>query len=124
MKAILLARVSSVEQEDTHSIPAQIQRLTDYAKKKDLEIYKTISITESSTKDTRKQFDEIIKTIKFSKEPFCLVIDTIDRLQRSFRESVILGELLKQGKLELHFYRENLVLNKDSNSSDLLSGGR
>ena len=45
--------------------------------------------------------------------------DTVDRLQRGFRESVILEDLRKQGKLEIHFYRENLVLNQNSNSSDL-----
>ena len=120
MKAILLARVSGQEQEDTHSIPAQVERLQSYAKKNgftDVEIHQ---IVESSTKDTRKKFDKLIEAIRQSKEPTALIVETVDRLQRGFRESILLNEFLKAGKLELHFLRESLVLNKDSNSSDHL----
>ncbi len=46
--------------------------------------------------------------------------DTIDRVQRSFKESVVLEELRRQGKVEIHFLRENLLLNQNSNSADLL----
>lgn len=46
--------------------------------------------------------------------------DTIDRLQRDFKESVLLDELRKKEIIELHFYRENLVLNSESNSADIL----
>lgn len=120
MKAIILARVSSEEQEDNHSIPAQVRSLTDYAKVQNLEVHEIHEITESSSTDTRKKFDKIIETITASKEPVALIADTIDRVQRSFRESIVLGDLLKAGKLILHFRRENLVLDKDSNSADLL----
>lgn len=120
MKAILLARVSSEEQEDTHSIPAQVERLQEYAKRKGFAQTENHQITESSTKDSRKKFEKIIETIKQSKEPVALIVETIDRLQRGFRESILLNEYLKAGKLELHFLRENLVVNKDSNSSEHL----
>ena len=46
--------------------------------------------------------------------------DTIDRVQRSFKESVVLEELRKEGKVEIHFMREGLMLNLKSNSSDIL----
>ncbi len=117
MKAIILARVSTQEQE---SIPAQIQRLQPYIQRKELEVFKTFEIKESSTKDTRKKFEKVIELIRASEEPIALVTDTIDRVQRSFKESVVLDELRKAGKLELHFYRENLRLHKDSNSADLI----
>ncbi len=120
MKAILLARVSSQEQEDTHSIPAQVERLQSYANKKAFTNIETHQITESSTKDTRRKFDKVIEAIQKSKEPIALVIETIDRLQRGFRESIVLNEYLKAGKLELHFLRENLIISKDSNSSEHL----
>lgn len=120
MKAILLARVSSQEQEDTHSIPAQVERLRNYAKGKCFTSIEEHQITESSTKDTRKQFDLIVDSIRKSKETIALVTETIDRLQRSFKESVTLHELLKTGKLELHFLRESLVLTQNSNSSEYL----
>jgi len=121
MKAIILARVSTKEQqEEGYSIPAQVRRLTEYAQRKQLTVYKTFQITESSSLDTRKEFEKVITLIKHSKEPITLITDTVDRLQRSFRESVILEEFRKAGKLELHFFRENLILNQNSNSNDLI----
>ena len=120
MKAILLARVSSKEQEDGQSIPAQERRLLDYAKEKGLIVDQVFKITESSTKESRKEFEKIIERIRKSKEPLALVADTIDRVQRSFKESVVLEDLRREGKVEIHFYRERLVLHSRSNSSDLL----
>lgn len=120
MKAIILARVSSEEQEQGHSIPAQVHRLKEYAERKGLSIAEIHEVTESSSSDTRKKFDLIIKAIRASKEPVAFVADTIDRVQRSFKESIVLGDLLKEGKLQIHFLRESLVLHKDSNSADLL----
>ena len=103
MKAIILARVSTKEQqEEGHSIPSQVQRLTEYAKSKNLHIHQIFKIVESSSQDTRKEFEQILKVIEGSNEPIALVTDTIDRLQRSFRESVILEKYRKSGKLELH----------------------
>ncbi len=121
MKAFILARVSTKEQqEEGQSIPAQVRRLTEYAAKKKLHVEQTFQIAESSTKDTRKQFEEIITLIKKTKEPVALVIDTVDRLQRSFRETPLFDELRKAGKLELHFLRENLIVNQQASSSQLL----
>lgn len=116
-KAIILARVSTKEQE---SIPAQLEKLHRYIKDKNLDVIQTFELSESSTKDSRKKFDKVIELIQSFEEPIALIVETIDRLQRSFKESVELDELRKKGKLELHFYRENLVLNNDSNSADLL----
>ena len=120
MKAIILARVSHKDQEEGQSIPSQVRRLTEYAIRKKLQVEQTFQITESSTKDTRKQFDQIIAYVKKSKQPIALITDTVDRLQRSFRETPLLDELRKEGKLELHFLREGLTVNQQSNSSQLL----
>lgn len=56
MKAILLARVSSREQQEGMSISAQERLLQEYAERKDLIVDQVFAITESSTKDTRKEF--------------------------------------------------------------------
>ncbi len=121
MKSIILARVSTKEQqEEGQSIPAQTRRMVDYCCNRSFEAPEVFQITESSSKDTRKEFEKVIKFIKESKQPIALIVETIDRLQRSFRESVTLDDFRKEGKLELHFIRENLVLNKNSNSADLL----
>ncbi len=58
MKAILLARVSSREQQEGMSIPAQERRLREYAERKNLVVSEVFAITESSTKDTRKEFQK------------------------------------------------------------------
>lgn len=117
MKAIILARVSDKKQDSNE---AQVVRVSDYVKLKGLTPWKTYEIEESSTKGDRAKYQEAVRDVIDSKEPVALVVDTVDRLQRSFKESVQLDELRKQGKLEIHFYRENLILNKNSNSSDLL----
>lgn len=120
MKALLLARVSSHEQEEGQSIPSQVRRLQEYAERKRLTVDKIFKVTESSTKETRKQFNEIIELIRKSKESVALITDTVDRLQRSFRETPTLDELRKEGKLELHFLRESLIVNREANSAQLL----
>ncbi|MDA1169320.1 MAG: recombinase family protein [bacterium] len=117
MKAIILARESDKNQD---SNDAQLFRMGDYIKSKGLDEWKTFKLKESSTKGYRKKFQEIIEEVKKSKEIIAIVVDTVDRLQRGFRESVIFDELRKEGKVELHFYRENLVINKKSNSSDIM----
>ncbi|MEX0961362.1 MAG: recombinase family protein [Simkaniaceae bacterium] len=102
------------------SIPAQECRLREYADRKGLQVDQVFAITESSTKDTRREFQKILDLIKKSREPIALVADTIDRVQRSFKESVVLEDLRKEGKVEIHFIREGLVLNLKSNSADIL----
>lgn len=117
MKTILLARVSDKKQD---SNDAQILRITDYINSHGLTVSDTYEIEESSTKGDRAKFQKIVEVIQQSKEPITLVVDTVDRLQRSFKESVQLDELRKAGKLEIHFYREGLVIKQTSNSADLL----
>jgi len=120
MKAIILARVSTEEQmNEGQSIPAQLARAREYAKRKGLNIYKEYQFDESSIKDHREKFEQVIEEIKRAKEPVALIVETVDRLQRGFKESVLLDEFRKQGKLEIHFIRENLVVHKDSNSSEI-----
>jgi DNA invertase Pin-like site-specific DNA recombinase len=64
MKAVILARVSSREQEEGKSIDAQLENLNNYCKKNDFEIVKTFQITESSTKGDRKKFLEMLAFTK------------------------------------------------------------
>ncbi len=120
MKAIILARVSTEEQmNDGQSIPAQLAKSREYAKRKTLLVKSEYQFDESSLKDRRTKFEQVIDEIKKSKEKIALIVETVDRLQRSFKESVLLDELRKEGKLEIHFIRENLIIHKDSNSSEI-----
>ncbi len=120
MKAVILARVSTKEQEDGHSLDAQIANLRRYAERENLDIIKEYTVIESSTKGDRPEFVRMIDFIKCQKERIAVVVDTVDRLQRSFKETPILNELLQKDILELHFVKENNVLSKDANSTQKL----
>jgi len=92
MKAILMARVSSkgqgFNQNENLSIEAQVQRLQNYAAYKELEVISTVTIIEQSSKGgVRKQFNSILKTIKGSPSTIALVVETVDRLLRNFKDS-------------------------------------
>lgn len=121
MKAIILARVSSAEQEEEgHSLPAQIARLKDYCRRKNLEVIRTVQIVESSTRGKRKEFHELITFAKRQPGVTAIVADAVDRVQRGFKESVMLDELIRQEKIELHFNREGMIIGKDARAADIM----
>ena len=120
MKAVILARVSTKEQEEGHSIAAQRQRLEDYCARKGLEVIRKFELIESSTKGERKEFLAMLEFVKAQKETIAIVADAVDRFQRSFKESVQVDELRRQGVVELHFYREAMVISREATSSDIL----
>ena len=120
MKAVILTRVSTKEQEEGHSLPAQNTRLSEYAKRKGLIVIKSFQIIESSTRGKRKEFMQMIDFCKSYPEKIAIIADAVDRVQRSFKESVMLDDLIRQEKIELHFYREGMVIGKNSSSSDIM----
>ena len=117
-QAVIFARVSSREQELGQSIEAQLKNLREYCKRNDFNIIKQFSITESSTKGDRKKFVEMLNFVKQQPSKIIIVADCVDRIQRSFRESIELGDLADKNKIEIHFVRENLIISADSNTSD------
>ncbi len=119
-KAIILARVSTREQEEGYSIDAQINRLQDYCKRKNLEVLKTFTIIESSTNGDRKQFMEMVAFAKRHRMTVAIVADKVDRVQRSFKETPLLDELVNKGKIELHFHVENCIIHRNSTSMERL----
>ncbi len=121
MKAVIFARVSSDKQEDNNSLDAQTRSMKTYCTRKNFEIIKEIRLVESSTRGERDQFHEMIHFIEKQREPIALIVDAVDRLQRSFKEVPILEELRMSNKLTLHFLRENQVLDKKSNSAQLMA---
>lgn len=81
-KAVILARVSSKEQEDGYSIDAQKYRLQEYCTRKGLETLRIFEFSESSTVGNRKKFMDAIDFAKKQKELIAVVSDKVDRLQR------------------------------------------
>ena len=47
---------------------------------------------------------------KSQNETIAIVADAVDRFQRSFKESVLIDELIRKEQMELHFYRENMII--------------
>jgi DNA invertase Pin-like site-specific DNA recombinase len=120
MKAIILARVSTKEQEEGHSIAAQRQRLVDYCARRGLKLIKTYELVESSTRGERKEFAEMLEFALAQNETVAIVADAVDRFQRSFKESVLIDDLIRKERVELHFCRESMVIGKGASSTDIL----
>ncbi|MFK7839325.1 MAG: recombinase family protein [Bdellovibrionales bacterium] len=120
MKAIILARISTKEQQDGHSLEAQVNNLTQYAERNSFTIIRQFTLVESSTKRQRPEFDQMITFIKEHEQKIALIVDTVDRLQRSFRETPILNDLMEDGILELHFVKEGNILSNMANSAQKL----
>ena len=122
-KAVILARVSTEDQEKGYSIDAQLNRLENYCERNKFSILDRFQITESSTKGDRDKFYQMIKFAeKFAKkfkEPVAIIADKIDRAQRSFNEMPVLDRLRKDGLIELHFNTDNCVIHKDSPANEI-----
>ena len=119
-QAVIFARVSSEEQARGASIDAQLKSVQDYCISHKFKILETFSIVESSTRRGRTLFYEMLDYVKEQKHKTAIVVNCFDRLQRGYKESGVLDDLRSQGRIELHFYKENLILTKDSNSSDIM----
>ena len=62
----------------------------------------------------------MIDFIEHQKRKIAIVVNCVDRLQRSYKDTPVLDDLRKQGKIEVHFLKENLILSKDSRGMDIL----
>lgn len=83
-----------------------------------MEILREEVIVESSTQGDRKNFMNCLKYCVSNHAALCF--DCIDRAQRSFTEIPILEKYRREGKLELHFVRENLAIHANSSPTELL----
>ena len=86
-----------------------------------LKVIYEFQLIETSTSADRAFVFNMLECIKNQEEPIALVVDGIDKLQRSFKEIPIFEGLRMSEKLTLHFVKENRVLNKNSNSAQLMA---
>ena len=116
-KLILIARVSDVEQRK--ALPAQKLRLERYAEQKQLPS-EYHEFDESAHKDVRQKFSKLVEHIHEQTGLCYVVFDKIDRLTRdsSQEEVKALQQLVKQGKIELHFPNDSLYIDKNSSAAD------
>lgn len=125
-KCIILARVSTENQadEDRFSIPAQLRKLKDYADSggKFKTIEDTIAVhqvEESAFKGNRTKFKQALEIVQKSDEPIAIIFDVVDRFTRRWNELVEFEELRKEGKVELHFVSQSLVIHRNSQAYEL-----
>ena len=105
-KAIIFARVSSKNQEEGYSLIAQVSRMQEYCKRNGLEVIYEFQLIETSTSADRAFFYNMLECINNQEEPIALVVDSVYRLQRSFKEIPIFEGLRMSGKLTLHFVKK------------------
>ena len=121
MKAVILARVSTLKQEKEGLSLKDIQlpELRDYAVKRDFEVVKEFVFSESADYKIRKRFNEMIEFVKASDDIKVIISYRVDRITRNYRDAVKIDELrLDYGK-EIHFVYDHLVINKDSVGRDI-----
>ena len=116
MKAILIARVSTQEQQEAgNSLPAQISRLEQYCRNKGFTVLRTCSFDESAYTNNRSEFDAIIDYALNQKEKVVICCDKVDRLSRNtFDKRIsILYEKALSDQLELHFISDGQIINSN-----------
>lgn len=118
--AIIFARVSSEKQEKGASIEAQKESIYNYCTEHNLNIVKEYEITESTMKGDRKKYKEMLSFVQKYPKTIAIVVNCVDRLQRSDRDNNALDDLRREGKIEVHFLKENMILTKDSCGQELL----
>jgi len=112
MKAVLYARVSSKEQEEGFSIPAQLKLLTMYARENRLNIVEEFIDAETAKKAGRTKFNEMVKFLESKTDVKIVLCEKTDRLYRNFKDYCTIDDL----NLEIHLVKENEIINKYSKS--------
>src|SRR4029079_10719629 len=121
-QAVIYARVSSKEQEkEGFSIPAQLKLLRGYAAEQHFTILQEYVDVETAKRAGRTGFTAMVdcfkkQTTTKTPEHACriLLVEKTDRLYRNLKDWVTLDDLA----LEIHFIKENVVLSRDSRSSE------
>lgn len=116
MKTVIYCRVSSKEQEETgYSLDAQEKLLTEYADKSNFKVGKTYRISESASgKQIRKTFNDMLQFTAKNKIAVILC-EKIDRLTRNLKDAATISDWLAEDQdREIHFVKENFVVNKNT----------
>lgn len=128
MKAINVSRVSTEEQKEAgNSLPAQIERIESYCKRKSFDVVKSFSFDESAYKDKRDEFDKLLEYVQevSQKEKIAVCFDKVDRLSRSVFDKRVgtLYEMALADRIELHFVSEGQVINNQMSAVEKFQFG-
>jgi site-specific DNA recombinase len=120
MKSVLYCRVSSKEQEETgFSLPAQEKLLKEYAIRKDFEVVKIFSISESASgAKQRKVFTDMLAYV-CKHNVHNILVEKVDRMTRNMRDAVEVNDWLEENaERKIHFVKQNLVIHLHSKSDE------
>ena len=121
-RAIVYARVSSKEQEDTgYSLDAQEKLLTEYGVKNTLNVVRVFRVSESASgKQIRKTFDEMLQYATKHGIPIILC-EKIDRLTRNLKDAAYVSDWINEDtEREVHFVKESFVVNDKTRAHENL----
>lgn len=116
---VIYVRVSSDDQRDGFSIPAQIELLLNYARSKNLRIVRIFEESMSAKDSGRIEFNRMLKYLKNHPEVKIILVEKTDRLYRNFKDYAVIDD----SKYEIHLVKENEILSKDSTSHQKLIHG-
>ncbi len=122
MDCIILNRVSDRKQREGYSLDSQDRHGTEYAKEREYNIIKKFTFQETASKQNqRKLFGEMLAFIDGypSSKTLALVAEKSDRLGRNHRDKEIIQGLYLQGRIEVHFYKDRKVFNRESTATDI-----
>lgn len=123
-KCIIVNRVSSEEQKDGYSLDAQSRKGNEYASERCFNIIKEFTFQESASKSKETRlFDEIMAYIyNFTakhREALNVVVEKKDRWGRLHSRKEQIQNLVLEGKVILHYYRESQILDKNCSPEDI-----
>ena len=121
-KAILLARVSTPEQEKTGLSIEEVQlpQMREYARENDIEITKEFVFQETASgHKIRQKLNEMVEYVKKHSEIKIILGYRVDRITRNFRDAATMDFLRLEHDIELHFVQDRLVLTKKSRGRDI-----
>lgn len=101
------------------SIVDQFDVLGAYCIKNGLSIIKEYAFVGENSRDSHKKLFEMLDFVKSRNEKIAIVVYSVDKLQRGLGDCTELNELCQKDKIELHFYREGLIIDKDSSATDI-----
>ncbi len=122
IKAVLFARVSSKDQEETgYSLDAQEKMLKKYAEDNTFSITKVYRVSESASgKQVRKIFNEMLAYAIKNKIPVILC-EKIDRLTRNPKDAATISDWLQADESRyIHFVKENFIVNRNTRAHENL----
>jgi site-specific DNA recombinase len=117
--AVIYTRVSSKEQEQGYSIPAQQELLRRYAADHGLMIEQEFMDIESAKSSGRPGFAAMVRLLQQRPECRAVLVEKTDRLYRNLKDYITMDEL----DVEIHMVKEHEILSRSSRSAQKFMHG-